>query len=126
MLAAVAALVFPVVGGRVEHTEVGRGRMVEQLGDLVVGERVGVVGTRRMRVGALGGEAGELVGRLVGERIRGRSPRCARTRARAGIGATDVVGVVAAPVRANVTRPSALRGFVLAVAGDPHHHVDDR
>ena len=42
VLAAVAALVLPVVGGRVDDAEVGRGRRVEELRDLVEGEGVGV------------------------------------------------------------------------------------
>ena len=43
VLAAVAALVLPVVGGGVQHAQVGRRGMVEELGDVVERERVGVV-----------------------------------------------------------------------------------
>ena len=62
VLAAVTALVLPVVGGGVQHAEVGRGRMVEELRDVVERVRVRVGGTRRVRVGALGVEAHEPVG----------------------------------------------------------------
>jgi hypothetical protein len=47
VLAPVAALVLPVVGGGVEDAQVRRGGMVEELGDVVVGERVGVRGAVR-------------------------------------------------------------------------------
>ena len=43
VLAEVAALVLPVVRGGVEHAQVGRGRRVEELGDLVERVRVGVL-----------------------------------------------------------------------------------
>ena len=69
VLAAVAALVLPVVRAGVQHAQVGRGGVVEQLRDVVVRERIGVRVTGRMRVGELGGEADERVGRLVGERV---------------------------------------------------------
>ena len=42
VLASVTALVLPVVGSGVEHAEVRRGRVVEQLRDVVVRERIGV------------------------------------------------------------------------------------
>ena len=69
--------VLPVVGGRVHHAEVGGGRVVEELGDLLEGERVGVGGPAGVGVGQLGAEPGEAVGRLVGEGIgaRDRAPR---------------------------------------------------
>ena len=51
VLAEVAALVLPVVRGGVDHAEVGRGRVVEELGDVVERERVRVVGAVRVRVG---------------------------------------------------------------------------
>ena len=60
MLAAVAALVLPVVGGRVDHAQVGCGGVVEELGDLLEGERIGVVATVGVRVGELGGQPGEM------------------------------------------------------------------
>ena len=40
--------------------QVGRGGVVEELGDLLEGERVGVVATVGVRVGELGGEPGEV------------------------------------------------------------------
>ena len=69
VLAAVAALVFPVVRRRVDHAEVGRGRVVEQLRDRVVREGVGVHGAVGVRIGALVGERRELVGGLIGQRV---------------------------------------------------------
>ena len=62
VLAAVAALVLPVVRGRVHHAEVGRGGVVEELGRLLERVRVGVGGPLRMRVGQLGLETGEPAG----------------------------------------------------------------
>ena len=47
VLAPMAALVLPVVRGGVQHAEVGRRRMVEELRDVVVGERVRVGVARR-------------------------------------------------------------------------------
>ena len=69
VLAAVTALVLPVVRAGVQHAQVGRRRMVEELRDVVVRERVRVAVARRIRVGELGGEADEPVGRLVGDRV---------------------------------------------------------
>ena len=69
MLAEVAALVLPVVPGRVQHAQVGRGGRVEELDDLLVGVRVGVVAAVRVLVRELGVEAGEGVGRLVADRV---------------------------------------------------------
>ena len=69
VLADVAALVFPVVGGGVHDAHVGRRGMVEQLRDLLERERVRVVRAVGERVWPLGGEAGEPVGRLIGERV---------------------------------------------------------
>ena len=43
VLTAMPALVLPVVGGGVDHAQVGRGRVVEELGDGVVRERVRVL-----------------------------------------------------------------------------------
>ena len=57
VLAAVAALVLPVVGGGVDHAEVGRGRMVEELRHLLVGERVAVRGAVRVAHAQLVGAA---------------------------------------------------------------------
>ena len=64
----------------VEHAQVGRGGMVEQLRDVVVGERIGVGGARRIRVGDLRGR-GRRAGRATGRRSdRARDRRCARSR----------------------------------------------
>ena len=60
MLAPVAALVLPVVRGGVDHAQVGRGGVVEELGGLLEGERIRVVATVGMRVGELGGQPGEV------------------------------------------------------------------
>ena len=110
MLAEVAALVLPVVRGRVEHAEVGRGGRVEELRGLLVGERVGVGVPVRVEVGPLGLEPDELVGRLVGERVAARR------------GSTSTKSP--ASVRSKVTRPSRDEGLVAVVAAG-EHHVDD-
>ena len=94
VLAEVAALVFPVVRGRVDHAQVGRGRRVEELRGLRVGERVGVVVAVGWRPAALGLEADELVGRLVGQRIAARVAH---------------LHEVAVSVRSKVTLPLAVR-----------------
>ena len=62
VLTPVAALVFPVVRGRVDDAEVGRRGMVEQLGRLLERERIGVVAPVRVRIGELGLEAGQMRG----------------------------------------------------------------
>ncbi len=69
MLAAVTALVFPVVRRGMDHTEVRRGGVIEQLRDGVV--RVGIRVQRPVGigVGALVDERSELLGRLIGERV---------------------------------------------------------
>ena len=75
VLASVAALVLPVVGAGVEHAEVGRGRVVEELRDVVVRERIGVAcravdaGRRCSAV-----RPDELVVRLVGDRVLPAAP----------------------------------------------------
>jgi hypothetical protein len=69
VLAEVPALVLPVVGGGVQHTEVRGGGRVEQLRDVLERKRVGVLGAVGVRVRALVGERRELGGRLVGERV---------------------------------------------------------
>ncbi len=72
VLAAVAALVLPVVRGRVQDAEVGRGRVVEELRDVVVGEGVGVLAPVGVRVGELVGRAG--VKRSVDRSASGSAP----------------------------------------------------
>ena len=69
VLTAMPALVLPVVGGGVDHAQVGRGRVVEELGDLCEPERVRVLAAPGVGMGALGVQPGEPVRRLVGERI---------------------------------------------------------
>ena len=97
VLAEVAALILPIVGRGVDHAEVGGRRVVEELGDRVVRERVGVLGPVGELVGQLVVERGELVGGLVGERVgAGARPR-ARSRPRPG------------PVRRNTVLPSWVR-----------------
>ncbi len=69
VLAEVTALVLPVVRGGMDHAQVGRGGRVEELGGLLERERVGVVVAVGVQPGALGLDADELVGRLVGQRV---------------------------------------------------------
>ncbi len=69
VLTDVAALVLPVVRGRVQNTEIGSGRGIEELGDVLERERVRVVAAMRMRPALLLGERRERAGRLVGERV---------------------------------------------------------
>ena len=101
MLADVAALVLPVVPGGVQHAEVGRRGGVEELHDLLVRVRVGVVAAVRVLVGELGVEAGEGVGGLVRDRV-GALLLEQRDDARIGgeahpaVGAQRLVGPVAA------------------------------
>ncbi len=110
VLTAVAALVLPVVRGRVDHAEVGRRRVVEQLRDLVERERVRVLLARRVWLGALGGKPRELVGGLVGERI----------------GARGGDRFVPAVVRAPEPDPAVVRASLVTAAACHQHHVDDR
>ena len=70
-------------------------RVVEELRHLLVRERIHVVAAIGMRVGELGLEADEVVGRLVGERI-GR-PGCRRSRSRCRCG--EAHAAVARPLR---------------------------
>ena len=105
-----AALVLPVVRGGVEHAQVGRGRRVEELGDLLEGVGVGVVGAAGERVGPLLGQRRELGGRLVGQ----------------GIPALDRGALEGAVVVAAEGDPAVVgEGLVRAVPGRAHH-VDDR
>ena len=109
MLTEVAALVLPVVRGRVEHAEVGGGGRVEELRGLLVRERVGVGVPVRVEVGPLGLEPDELVRRLVGERIAALEAHL-----------DEVTGV--GPLEGH---PAARgQGFV-AVVPMGEHHVDD-
>ena len=109
VLAAVAALVLPVVVGRVQDAQVGCRRVVEQLGDVVEREGVRVLVAAGVEVGPLVGKRGEAVGRLVGERV--------------GAGGLEhLVGPVAAP---EPHRPVVGPGLVRTVAGQ-EDHVDDR
>ena len=113
VLADVAALVGPVVGGGVDGDEVGRHRRVEQLGELVVGEGVGVDLAGGVGRGPLVGQRREPVGGGVGQRV---AP-------------LDLVDDVppAVPVDLAVEPAAALgRGrLVGAVAHRSQHHVDD-
>ena len=69
MLPEVAALVGPVVGRGVDHAEVRRGRVIEDLRGLFVGERVAVGHPRGLQRLQLVGQAGKAVGRLVAKRV---------------------------------------------------------
>jgi len=59
VLAEVPAVVFPVVRRRVQHTEIRCGRMIEELGHVVIREGIRVVPPVRVGVGELGLEARE-------------------------------------------------------------------
>ena len=109
VLAEVAALVFPVVRGRVDHAQVGRGRRVEELRGLRVRERVGVVVAVRVESGPLGLEPDELVGRLVAERV---AALVAHLHEVAGLGALEGDAATG-------------RERLVAVVAVGEHHVDD-
>ena len=110
VLAAMPALVRPVVGGRVDHAQVGRGGVVEELGDLREPERIRVLAAGRVGVGAFCFQPGELVGGLVGERV--------------GTLACDLL--VAAALGPPEADPPVVRtGLVRPVARE-QDHVDDR
>ena len=85
VLAAVTALVLPVVGGGVQHAQVGRGGMVEQLRDVVVRERVGV-GRRASGADRRARRRGRRAGRATGRRA-GRAPVTAGALVAVGPGA---------------------------------------
>src|SRR4029077_2175201 len=106
--------VFPIVRAGVQHAEVGRGGMVEELRDVVVGVGVGVLGARGVGIGQFGGEPDQLVGRLVGDGVVSLAP-----------GAFVAVGD--AGLRAPEFDPALGAGRLVGVGtGAAHHHVDDR
>ena len=115
VLAAVAALVLPVVRGGVQHAQVGRRRMVEELRDVVERERVRVGVARRVRVGALGGR-GRRAGRATGRRA-GRAPVTAGALVAVGPGS----GAAERRPRRRRSPPRTCRAPVRR-----RHHVDDR
>lgn len=69
MLAPLAPVVLPVVGRGVQTHDVGCGRVVEELSDLVVGVGVGLLRARGPRCRTLGGKRREPVGGGVAERV---------------------------------------------------------
>ena len=110
VLAEVAALVLPVVRGRVEHAEVGRGGRVEELRGLLERERVGVV-----RRGAGAGWPA---------RRRGRRT-CRSTGRRAGCGPSWLDLDEVAVVGALEGDPAVGGERLVAVVAAGEHHVDD-
>ena len=104
------ALVLPVVRGRMQDAEVGRGRRVEQLRDLVEGVGVRVGRARRVRVGLLVGERSEPGGRLVGERV--------------GTGGLEDLPRARRPAPPERDPPLRAQGLVAVVAAG-EDHVDD-
>ena len=109
VLAEVAALVFPVVAGRVDHAQVGGGRRVEELRGLLEREGIRVLGAVGEHVGALVLEPDELVGRLVGERI--------------AAAALDLGEVAALGALEGHPPVGGERLVTIVAAGE--HHVDD-
>jgi hypothetical protein len=65
----VTALLLPIVGRRMQDAEVRCGRVVEQLRHVVVGVRVRVGSTRRVRIGLLDLETDEMIGGLISQGI---------------------------------------------------------
>ena len=87
--------------------------MVEQLGDVVVRERVRVVPAGRVRIGLFDVQASESAGRLVGERIRAQ--------------AVDALVATWPRPGAPERHPAVgTRRLVRAGPGRTHDHVDDR
>ena len=69
MLPEMAALVRPVVGGRVQHDDVGCRRVVEDLGQVVVGMGVGVLAPDGMGQRPLGSQTAEVRRILTFDRV---------------------------------------------------------
>ena len=110
VLTAMPALVLPVVGGGVDHAQVGRGGVVEELGDLREPERVRVLAAGGVGVCALRVQPRELVGGLVGERV--------------GAVARDLL--VAAALGTTEADPAVVRTGLVRVVAREQDHVDDR
>ncbi len=109
VLTEVPALVLPVVGRRVQHAQVGRGRGIEQLGDVLVRERICVVAAMRVGPAPLLGEGRERGRRLVGERI-------------VALGRDTFEAVTGAAER----DPAVVRARLVQPVPMAAHHVDDR
>ena len=72
VLTEVTALVGPVVRRRVDHTQVGSGRVVEDLRGLLVRERIAVGGPGRLQRAELTCESRKAVRGLVGQWVPAR------------------------------------------------------
>ena len=120
VLPEVAALVAPEVGSRVLHHQIGGGRVVEELGQVLEGMGIGIVVPGRMGSRPLLFEGAEAHRVLAGQRIPpGEGLR--------------LKGPPLAPVPGGPVRPSTEaevtvgRGnLVLVGRGGPGHHVHDR
>jgi hypothetical protein len=110
VLAPVAALVLPVVRGGMDHAQVGRGGVVEQLGYLREREGVRVLAPGRVAVSAFDLEPREAVSGLVGERV----------------GALGGDPFVAAAVTAAEAHPPVVRARLVGAVASEQDHVDDR
>ena len=112
MLPEVPALVGPIVRCTVDYAEVGRRRMVEELGELLERVGVAVLVATRVRHGPLGLKSDEALLVLHSERVLTRGRLDPEAAIRAGV-STEPHGSV------------RRRDFVGAVGPRPADHVDD-
>ena len=110
VFADVAALITPVVRRRMQHAQVGCGRVVEQLRHLLVPVRIAVGGARRMQAVEFGVDAGEAVDRLIGQRVA----------------AAHVVDREASVVAAERDGTIGGERFVAVRSGGAEDHLDNR
>jgi hypothetical protein len=117
VLAALTAVVLPVVGRRVQAHEVGGGGVVEELGDVLVGVRIG-----------LPGAVGPAVRQLVGERREPVGGRVAQRVAASDLDVDETPPLAVAVGRRDLTAepdPAVDRASLVGVAVGGHDHVDD-
>ncbi len=112
MLAPVAALVLPVVGGCVQADQIGRRRVIEDLSDVLVRVGIRLLGARWPRMRTLVRQRREAVGGGVGQRVASLD--------------LDLVELPAIAVGVAAKPHSTVDGLCLvpiAIRGE--HHVDD-
>ena len=102
------------------RVKVGRGGMVEELGDVVVGEWIGVRGAVRVQLGELGGQRCRAVRALVGHWIR--ADRLQDLVAGGPVGRAGRRNTVPSPEPDAAVVAAGLIGSIVG----PDDHVDDR